>query len=1143
MNAFAEIACSLVVSAYKGLTSTLLSAQQNYALRPYFNAKIIDDTVQPNQVISTSLPPLGNGSAATAPDGTVCAVGLDTSGNVTFYKGANLHSGAWDSSKIIEAAGGTFNQSFNNYSIAISDYYNGSYAILITYYENLVNDPAQQIFAKGWLSTDGGVSFTWVGSFSTGTTASRYFVAPALNLSIASMKPRLVGNVLKFGWFVIRPTTSVMITPSQQCYEIAYAYGDQVNGINGLFSWGKRYVESQDWTLHSLTTYFLNGIDYVVFSGYRNFIDTPNLQISGNTSILISQYGLWLTGIEQLQDSNNDFDDSQTGDVWLLPQPIFNSIAIGNTNFNSFTYPVATIINGLVNISFFALIVDSVISQTLGDINRQYSYMLIQSVDGEAFTYPQPFVMTDGSELSGNVSNIVGSSYTDQGNYRYAISNGKVWEYAQNNIVADITNDVVNYTIVETAGQPSSISLKLANQNNQWVGSSPTNPGAAAIAGNRKVVFQQGYYNADGVPETVPRNVYFIDDIQQSVSNIANDVTITGRDLYKRMKTLITRWAFNWFGPFFYVDNFDGTTLGNWNQQSSGWVENGNTLTTTTAPGADSNILLANIPRVTESSMMGVGILGKTTGNAYVYAYYFDSNNWLRLNYNFASTPHAKVEKCVNGSITSLSSTNSSLIPNGETHMVWVRQYDYYKFAFYISAVSTGNTLGAYNTGNLLGTGEYNLSANIIGMQSQQWGVGVGANGVIPVFNNFQYSQFNVSNNVQEIVQRLATKAGIFSYDFQKTFKDNFFVPSNWYPGGDTITNNRVLTIQGVYSTYTSIFKTDQIVADGEVSFTAKCIPQSGNTNNQFYFYFRTDSYNNPSAAYRLHVRSSGKAMNVGFERLYNGTWYNFPSSQSFVGTDKGGLNFDITKIHTYRVVFVSGWMYAFIDNIMVAAWNDDNTTSPYLTSGYIGFGTFNTNEVLMIFGVSATAFWKQSPTFSLNPGDDIESAVLSAIKTVRGWIFSDMFGSLKAVLLNSNDASTYTYQNQLYQAGVDTSDKEYVSEVVVYGNGVSATARNTQLMAGVATRVEVVVDYTITTQQDAKNRADFELTNSNQYRSQLNPKQAMNVGAELFDAVQVVSTGNNNVGIDSTTRTYAQKFTTGGTNNEFSLEIDTGNL
>lgn len=1144
---YAELPCSLQVSNYKALTPTLLTAQQSYALRPYFDAKIIDDTVQPNQVISSSIAPFGNSSSVTAPDGNVLSVGLDASGNVVFYKGLNLHAGTWDSSQILQAVGGTFNGFFNRYCINVSEYINGTYAIHICYFSGFVNS-ASGLIIKGWLSTDGGLTFTAQPNFTpSGMASNLYNGSTGFNLGIAAMKPRLVAGVLNVGFFFTKTNSNAFVTTAQLGYDIWYAFG--LPASLSEKKWGKRYVNSNDWTLQTLDTAYFNNIDYVVFSGNRNFLDTPNLQIQGGSSKLITIYGVWITGLSQIASGNNDNDSAYAGDLWLPPSPIQTSIGISNTNQNSFILPTISVVGDLLQVFFPSITVDSIVSAN-GTVSLHTTLMNAHSINGRDFSYPAIVTMADGSELVQAVYG--GMSYVAQGVYRYLIGTGIIWEFIQNNIVAEITNDVVQYTIADTAGQPSSISLQLANQNNDWVGTAPTSPGASAIAGNRKVVLQEGYYNANGVPETVPRNVFFIDDIHQNVSNLSNDVTITGRDLYKKLKTTITRWAYTWFGPFFYQDAFDGTTLSNWNQQTGTWAESSNSLTLAATSGGDDVIMLSTIPNISYGSVLGVTINGSASGTVYVYAYYFDSNNWLRFSYKFSVTHATKITKCVGGVQTDLYSDSSSTLGSSGAQSIFIRQYDFYKFNFFYSSTTGGNTLAqSYQLINSGAGGEFDLTTDIIAMQSQRWGVGMGATGYTPVFTYFQYTQFNFSNSISNLIKALGAKANIFLYNIENIFAEDFYAASDFTPDGSNTTFNRVLKVVGGSSAAVDEISNTQQLANGEISFVAKCLPQAGYASPGFAVLFRVNAPSGFSSAYRLRAQNlaggpgSTKSFNVVFERYYLGTWYQFPSCPQLLSfIPVGGLNFDMTKKHLYRIVFSDGWMFAFIDSVMVASWNDNNITSAFLTNGYYGFEA-EQQSTLYVSSAASTAFWKQNSSFSLNAGDDIESGLLSIVQSVRSWVFSDIFGYLKAIFLNSDDPSTYTYENQLYVQGVDNSDKEYVSQVTVYGTGVSATARNTDLMAGVPTRELVIVDYTILTVSDAQNRANNELINSNQYRFQYNPKQVMNVGAELFDAVTIIDTGNNSSGVDSITRVYAQKMTTGGSGNgnEYSLELDTGTL
>jgi len=339
-------------------------------------------------------------------------------------------------------------------------------------------------------------------------------------------------------------------------------------------------------------------------------------------------------------------------------------------------------------------------------------------------------------------------------------------------------------------------------------------------------------------------------------------------------------------------------------------------------------------------------------------------------------------------------------------------------------------------------------------------------------------------------------------------------------------------------------------VGNGELKFNAYCTASSASYG--FGFVFRVDAPASPTSMYRFHVRSETGFTYCTFERYYREAWYVLTPSLwqanavGFGSQTAGTQSLDFTKLHEYRIVVADSWMYAFIDGVMVLAWNDNNSTIAVVPSsqGYWGWYS-DANTTLYVNQITGTAFWKQIPSLAINAGDDMLSTITQFLQSAQAWFFSDIMGRLKALFLSHTDAPTYTYSNQLSAQGVDASDKEYVSQVTVYGNGVSATAVNNSLMAGVPVREQVIVDYTILTTQDAQNAANLALTNANQYQSQLNPKQTMNVGAELFDAVTVVNTGNNSSGINQTTRVYAETFTTGGNNgnNEFSLEVDTGTI
>lgn len=1147
--AFSDFLGGFVTSNYKWLTSTLLTAQQNYNVQPFFRCVVLDDTVQPNQIIkdgssgANTQQPSSLGSAVTAPDGNIIAAGFDASNHISFFKGSNLHNaGTWDQQTTLDSSASILTPHSGQARVAIScsEYINGTYHIDVYYFKNFVNDGTDLQIIQQY-SDDGGT--TWNSrTFNLGVANSAYYASsPILNLSCCAFKPRInSAGLLQSGFAFNRPNGNVFTQnplQAQQGYDLYYVTGTP-SGFSSNIKWSQRNANSNDWIIHSLDSYYLNGIDYIVISGFRNFIDPPNT--------LGTNYSIWLTAGLVLSGAT-------ANDIWMYPRAIFTANSVTVVNQNSFTYPVATVVNGVVHIVFRAVTVLTVSQSgaSTAVVTTQVNYMKVHSYDGINFSYPTIIVSATGVEFNDANTAQNYNSYTNQGVYYYLLGSGLLWEFIKNNTQADVSNDVVQYSIQESAGQPASINLQIANQNNIWVGSAPTNPGASAIAKNRKILLHQGFINANGVAEVTPRNTFFIDDITQNVSSNSNNVILTGRDFYKKLKNTVTKYAFGYTGPFYYVDIFDGSTLANWSQISGSWSETVNTMQISSAPATDAVILLNGASNLSYGSLTSVNLKRVTTGanqgSNHIYAMYIDTNNWLRAEIGDSTWA---VVRNVAGSKTTLDS-GACVASGSNTFPFIIKRYDYFKFCFLQGSTGTNNAIDTFNSVTLLAngtTGEYDMTTQILAYAPQPFGVGFGCIGGTNAgtFSFFKHIQFDNSNSLSDLLNALGSKSDIKKYDIQNTLVDNFYIKSN-YTGTFTNLNNRLTITAGNAALITS---NASQVANGEFVFQAKLTPTNSGSAYGFQFAFRTNGNSSPSAAYYWHViaSSSGGYIHSRFERLYSGTTYIIPAQASDAtvnpGSTIGNLNFDLTAIHTYRIVMVDGWMFAFIDGIMVNAWNDNNTTIAYLTSGYWGWQA-DSNTTVTVYNMQSTAFWKQIQQFSLNAGDDVESSLLSIIQSVRAWVFSNLFGTFKALFLSSADPSTYTYQNQIFAQGVDDSDKEYISQVTVYGDGVSAVARNTTLMAGAAVKEEVIVDYTIKTQQDATARANNELTNNNQYQNQYNPKQTMNVGAELFDSVTIVDTGNNTTGVNSGSRVYAEKFTAGGSNggNEYSVELDTGNL
>lgn len=1138
---FADLAASLVTSAYKWLTQTLYNTQQGQTVRPYFTAQIIDDTIQPKvELFSGAGTPAGNGTMAVAPDGTAFAVGLDGSNNLKVYRAPNLDAvaGVWPNSTALNTTGDNFLDSRNIYSINISDYYQGSYRICVWYFGNFLNDGSNLTVVLHY-SNDGGLTFT-----KRTFTPAIFSNSSIENLSLASMKPVFSkdGN-MKMGVFYIKKNGTTF-TSSFKGYDIFYIYGDIVNGFSTDISWG-RQANSGDWTIHSVGSYYLNGKHYCTFSGFRNILDSVGVN---------QNYSLWTASLLNLTGVAGK-------DLWSAPISLMPVGSASSTNQNQFTLPWATVFNGLVYLTAMATLVDSVSQTSQGAtaqvVTTNTNYILLNSDDGKGFSYPTVLIGSSSDEFdSGGIA-----SFILQNGFWFLGGSAWLWEFTQNNIVADVSNDVIGFTISDVAGQPSSIQLQIGNANNKWVGASPTGPGASAITKNKKIAIWQGYYNPDGTTELVPHSTYYIDDINQTITGINNDVNIVGRDFYKKLKTTITKFSYQYNGPTFFSDIFDGTFISSWNQVAGTWKfeADGNSgipdLELIENLG-ESKIMLVNANANSYGHLMRLFFAAGGIGTFYVYGFYIDDSNYLRLELNLADGQSWSVVLRVNAVNTTLDSGTMPLTMSpGLYYGVYVRRYNYFTFNFMIDggASMLGNSLVDFNPSTISyafkgsGTGDYDLKSSFTGNSSLQkfFTVGFGINYVSLFVRFFSFTTLANQNNLGSVMRKIARVAGIFAFKISYTWRELLFNPS--FTGTFSVLNRTLNITAG-----NQAIANNNSMANGEISFLAKCTVADNTAPAGFRFSFRNGTDGGGAATYYLHVLqasngSSNPPVFCRFERLFNGTvyqFYNTPYDVSNNPQSLGSENVNLSQYNVFKVVMIDGWFHAFINDVMVGAWNDNNTDINYLTTGQWGF-LADANTSLQVTNILAPNFWKPVQVFSLNPGDDAESAIEHLIASLRAWFFSDLMSRFKAIFLSSNNASTYNYNTQLFQQNVDQSDKEYVSQVTVYGDGVIATSRNTNLMPGVQVREEVIVDYTITTQQDAQTRADNEIINSNQYRNQYSPKQVINVGAELFDAVTIINTGNNTSGVDEVTRVYAQRFVEGGGNNnsDYSLEIETGNL
>lgn len=1172
-----DLAALVAISGYKWLTQTLYKAQQQFTTRPWFTLKVIDDSIDATGNSLSGVAPAAWGSASKTPDDNIVAAGFTFGFNsIQFVKGRNIVNG-WDSTHTLDSnaaqitpTGGQINQ----VQIAVSDYWNGSYHIDVAYLTNFDGSLGADLILNLWGSDDGGNTW-YLNQFTL--TDMPYNSLPS-NLYIALMKPRLVGGVMTSGFIYLSPNG--MMNSGYEAYNLRYSlYPNQE-----VFTWDGN-INSQDWTIHSFDTFYLNGVDYIVFSGFRNILDSPTPESATQNP----NYELWVTTCLRRANSVT------TEQVWTPPTLVFPANANTPNNQNQYIFPKASVQNGFVDLVFKSVNTVSVSTTAQGSnstsTTTQDTYMHSQSQDGIHFSYPEILVNINGNPIVESTVDTQLQSYVKQDNFYYLCGGDQIYQFIKNNITADLSADIIGYQVQEIAGQANSITVQVANQNNQWVGSSPTNPGASAITRNSKILLEQGYYNTSGIPEAAPKNVFFIDDIQQNITGNSNDLTLVGRDLFKKLIVLVTKFALTLIAPYFYSDIFDGTSLSNWNQESGSWSESGNQLIAAASSNTTESIaILINTQQPTNTSLMvvNVGYIGTIAGSgAEIYLIYWDAGTYIRLDiwYENSSTIQWQISVAVNGGISPIYTGTFPVTPSnwtsGNVGLV-IRQYDYYKFAILVSGGGVSfvdNPLSAWTNAQYLRTTSGGGSNGVFDMTAffqvnpsfqKPWAVGVGttpgSSSTVAdqiAFSYFQYVQFGSLNDILSISQAMGSLAGVFSQFnspavapnptvstiAQQQFVELLYQPNFTVLAGSYFVQNRILILQPNAAVIDP--DTTKYVSNGRITFQAK-VSTLNSSPCGFTFSFRGSGSGASYDTYVFRVYQSQPAtgyFGCRFERVSNGATVGiFPNvlgDSPFYSQAGESLNFDITQFHTYQISMVDGWLYAHIDGIMVAAWNDDNTDLPYLANGFWGFGSDDSNSIVYVKNISSPNFWKSVQTFTFNPGDDAENAILGLVQSIRGWMFSDLLGRMKFIQLSPNDQPNFTYGGQLWQQQVDDSDKEYISQVTVYGTGVMATAQNTNLMAGVPVRDAVIVDYTITTQSDAQTRANNELLNFNQYLNQYEPTEVLNPGSELFDVVVVENTGNNTSGVNSPTRIYSQTANEGGGSNrgEYSISIQTGNV
>lgn len=1213
------------VSGYKHETSTLYNAQNQFTVRPSLICQIVDDTFLVNDQLYNNNSSTSGFSADTtlAPDGTILAIGSDNSGNLVFTQvsdGTQLSE--WN--KILNGTGTVLvvSNSWSYYnpnitstdfhlnpSIEVSDWINGGY-IADVYYWWYDAGTFDIYHLRGTYSNG---SWSWASSDITGSIGVQN---NAGFISLTAGKPiydSITGNT---------SACVFCVDGSDGTANPSIVYVNYIaNGVfnaQSWYSWGNipNYANSSEWYIHSLDSQYINGTYYVVFSGYHTTLESTNSfnqvqpSLSSSTitqSDFFGNFGIYIMEVQQI---TNFGSTNSTGVIFTEPREVLSFNSSSNTNLNQALYPGLFYDGEYLWLTFRADVVQTVSSDLTATTTT--NYYICKSKDFWNFDYPTIINDTAGNSIvsPGTTStngvcrySLVGS----QNGFYYLWGDGALWQFIQNNVIADVSNDILSIQIQDQSGGASSINLTINNANGKWGGTSPSGNNYSAIWKNgipnvnSKIYLRIGYYTTAG-SETIPKSIYYITDITQKVGANANDLVIVGQDFNHLLSITKTAFSYTFTGPDLYYDGFNNNTLANWNSQSGLWQQVSNltfgsysynayapyTTYKTTAGselyelnGNTFTILNGYAVTKTKATLSVIAYLPASSvsgAKVSIYPWYVDSNNYIEILLEAASSiTTLYINQAINGSVTTInqSSLTSFTISSADWYPIYITLYD---FAAYIDVMigqngGVGNEVGnftfseAYYSGTLQQVNPYS-SINgkyptiALGTSGDIGSVSSKPSPGLVAFANFKFVQYDYSQTIEQLTKKLATKAHIFDYVSENDYVQDLYDITQWTSSGAFSLLNRQINLGGQAF---ALQNTTQY-GNGRMEFDAK-LDTTATDDFGFDIILRSTSSSDLSNCFKLRIMNAKDnngnvfikasllesvvtSMSYTDQVLFSSVIpdiLNPSSSNTTPYTGNNNLYIDLSNWNHFSVDFNKGWYVLYVNEVMVFAWYDNNNTLTQLgdtqfISGYFGFSTVNAgaetdpaftdNETLYVKNIYFPTFWHQNPAFTLNPGDDITSAIQQNLQTQFGWFFSDLGGNFKIINLKSTDPVTYNYGDSatnylLYGTSIDSSNKEYYNQVLVVGDGVSAIATdNTSVGSNGILREEVIVDYTITTETAAQSRANQELTNIKKYGAQPAPTLQINPGSEIFDVVNVIDKSTTNTtALDGNYRNYTQSF------------------
>jgi len=1177
-----DLSSLVSISNYKGLSSSLITTQLLPYLRPEISCQIVNDSVSYNSTLYTSATTM-IAVTKTAPDNVICKVGRDSSNNLAFWKiidGTNPAS--WSAlPDVILRTSAQWNASFTPALGISKKYLNGHYVIDIFYIDDVQ-------LVRHYQSLDSGATFTL--DTQTFLPWTDYIAVASYTFGLTTVEPLINADGTVFSVFFVAATDqfaySIDYTTNTFTNQIKYAYYDG-NKWSSLISWGSK-MNNQYWRFisnNNIDAFRDDDTCYIAFSGYKflndniNYVGTAGLGIY-MTRLLDPVRNLWSEETAIIESSTNssistgyyrhprlDFDGTY---LWLTYNAnIITSIdnnATPNTldcvfssrskDFINFSYPTLLMNDAGLNIA-------SLYSLSFTSQNNYY-YL---NIDDQVWQYIKNQYVADVTndvinyqvnESVGSTSSIVlvignangkwfGPSPTESG-YQAIAKDSKLY-LKQGYYIAPAEFELFPrnvYYIDDISQEISSNRNDLTITARDW-------------SKKLKVIKSKYSYN---LSYDSPYFCIFSEQNAQDWTAI-NGTPSFANNIFSGdgcLLALSSKSLNDIEGYVFYVDVRLPTVLGKYVNIYPLWRSQTDYLKIKIEyylNGSDYGYLFTI---VSQSSILGGPNTITTAFTSSSDIGQDGSHCWARVlcqisNFGDCVFKHSLAFGVTPVSYPALQFSDFFHIAsvNIDGPMQWATsthynaKYGVYNLGTYYecwdahtSSAATEPGVGASWTsywqiskvnvysGCGLIKANYNKTIAIEIQDSTGWSV----------FSNANLCPVGKSNTSKEVIKYFGSLGSIFDYDINKFVGETYIKSSDYYMQDADADSSMIFIKEGG-----SALRKTPLLTDGH--FECDAINDSSSSSRSILFSFRSDPPNLTSMySYFFIVTDDGAFTNVTLcaSSVLVGTtttYTLFSTGDSSIGANN--LNLRLNEWHKYRISFVNNTIDMFVDDVHVFSYIDYNSTIDP-NSGLFGFSSSVGYGNVKIKNVSSDQSYYQLESVSVNPGDELENSIMSALTSSRMFSYSDMYGRFKMTnfpLTLITEPVTYSYENSVISTSTDRSDKEYSNRVTVFGSGVMAIASDSDTISSTTTiRDEIIVDYKLSTYQDVLNRANYELNSNFRYTVQSDPFVIMNVGSELFDVIAVTNTDSD---VTENVRVYNQTFTVDWNSRRYQLKIGTG--